>query len=68
MLDQLASDYETWMNERLDNSDALLAEIVGTVSVKGKEINATLNEVAEKYGTMISDTITSILPLHSLLH
>ena len=60
MLDQLASDYETWMNERLDNSDALLDEIVGTVSVKGEEINATLNEVAEKYGTMISDTITSV--------
>lgn len=60
MLDRLAEDYEEWMNARLDNEDALLAEIIGTVSGKGDEINATLNEVAEEYGTFISDTISSV--------
>lgn len=60
MLDQLAGDYEEWMNARLDNEDALLAEIVSAVSVKGDEINATLSEVAKEYGTFISDTIVSV--------
>ncbi len=60
MLDQLAEAYENWMNDRLDNSDALLAEIVSAVAGKGDQINATLNEVAEEYGTFISDTITSV--------
>lgn len=65
MLDNLSSDYESWMNDRLDHSDALLAEIVGTVSGKGDEINSTLNEVADEYGTMISDTVISIFSTDS---
>ena len=60
MLDQLSTDYEEWMNARLDNSDVLLTEIVSTVAGKGDEINNTLNEAATEYGTMVSDTITSV--------
>lgn len=60
MLDQLAQDYEDWMNARLDNEDALLAEIINTVAGKSDEINATLNEVANEYGTFISNSITSV--------
>ncbi|MFQ9888824.1 MAG: hypothetical protein ACLRXH_09385, partial [Monoglobus pectinilyticus] len=60
MLDQLSTDYEEWINARLDNSDVLLTEIVSTVAGKGDEINNTLNEAATEYGTMVSDTITSV--------
>lgn len=60
MLDQLAEDYEEWMNARLDNEDALLAEIVSTVSDKGDEINTALNEVAQEYGTFVSDSLNTI--------
>lgn len=60
MLDALSSEYEQWQNERLDNEDALLQEIISGISTEGDEINATLNEVAEKNGTLISDSITSI--------
>lgn len=60
MLDELSTDYEEWMNARLDNEDALLSEIIGTVADKGNEINATINDVAKEYGTTVSDSITSI--------
>ena len=60
MLDQLSTDYEEWINARLDNSDVLLTEIVSTVAGKGDEINNTLNEAATEYGTIVSDTITSV--------
>ena len=60
MLDKLSDDYEEWMNARLDNEDTLLAEIIGTVAGKSDEIKATLNEVADEYGTKISDSITSV--------
>ena len=65
MLDSLSSEYEQWINERMDNSDALLDQIVGEIATEGDEINATLNEVSEKYGTMVSDSITSIFDSNS---
>ena len=60
MLDQLASDYELWMNERLDHSDALLSEIAGEISGQSQSIMETLNSVGAEYGTMISDSIISV--------
>ena len=65
MLDQLAEDYEEWMNNRLDNSDALLAEIVGKVGEQGGEIKNTLTEVADKNGTMLSESINTIFSTDS---
>ena len=60
MLDKLSEDYENWINSRLDNEDALLSEIIGTVADKGDQINATLNEIAAKNDTFISDSIRGI--------
>lgn len=65
MLDQLAEDYETWMNERLDNSDALLSEIVGKVGEQGSQIMDTLTQVADKNGTMLSESIFTIFSTDS---
>lgn len=65
MLDQLSSDYEAWINERLDNEDALLAEVVGSLQEKGSEITTTLNEVADKYGSHFSDNLTTIFDASS---
>lgn len=65
MLDELTQDYEDWMNERLDDEDALLKEIVSGISNKGDEINNTLQTVANENGTFISDTITSIFDANS---
>lgn len=60
MLDRLSEDYENWINARLDDEDALLSEIVATVADKGGQINSTLNEIAAKNGTFISDSILGI--------
>lgn len=60
MLDKLSEDYENWINARLDDEDALLSEIVATVADKGDQINSTLNEIAAKNGTFISDSIRGI--------
>lgn len=60
MLEQLASDYEAWMNERLDHSDVLLNDMIGQINTQGSAIMDTLNSVSAEYGTVISDSITSI--------
>ena len=58
MLDSVSSDYENWMNQRLDNSDSLLQQIVDSLSGNG-EISKTLKELANSYGLNISDTLIS---------
>lgn len=65
LLDSLTLEYEEWMNQRIDNSDALLQEIISNLQTEGDEINTTLTEVAEKNGTLISDSITSIFDTQS---
>lgn len=60
MLDQLAEDYENWMNERLDHSDELIAQIISQISSQGDTINTTLKETSEYYGTFISDSLSTI--------
>lgn len=65
MLDVLMLDYEAFQNERLDNSDELLNQIIGNLQTEGDEINATLKEVADANGTLISGSITSIFDANS---
>lgn len=60
MLDKLSENYENWINKRLDDENSLLSEIIGAVSDKGDRINGTLNEIAAKNGTFISDSIRGI--------
>lgn len=60
MLDKLSEDYESWINARLDDEDSLLSQIIAAVSDKGDIINGTLNEIASKNGTFISDSIRGI--------
>ena len=58
LLDSVSSNYEDWMNQRLDNSDSLLQQIVDSLSGNG-EISKTLKELANSYGLNISDTLIS---------
>lgn len=58
MLDQLSSDYEQWIEQRLENSDTLLQQIIDNLSADGS-INATLQDIAKKNGTFVSDELTS---------
>ena len=65
LLDSLATEYEEFLNARLDDEDALLKEIVSGISDKGDKINDTLQTLAKENGTFISDTITSIFDADS---
>lgn len=60
MLDQLAEDYENWMNERLDHSDELIAEVIGKIALQSETINNTLKETSKYYGTFISESLNTI--------
>ncbi len=65
MLDRLSEDYEGWIKEKLDNEEALLADVVKTLQEKGAEITGTLNEIADKYGTYISDNLSAVFNTES---
>jgi len=54
MFDKLSSDYEEWIEARLENSDALLEGIRSEIETEGKNILGTLNEVAGKNDPNVS--------------
>lgn len=58
MLDKLSSDYEEWMNNRLDDEEALLKQIADGLAPDGAVVQ-TLKEIANKNGTEVSTDITS---------
>ena len=63
LLDELYLEYETALNERLDNDVALLQEKLGEVNANlGKDgaINTTLSGIADGVGVKISDEFTKI--------
>ena len=60
MLDQLAEDYEDWMNERLDHSDELIVQVIGKIALQSETINTTLKETSKYYGTFISESLNTI--------
>lgn len=67
MLDTLAEDYENWMNERLDNEEALLNELVLSVNSSGDSILQTLNTIAEENGFYISDFLETVFDSFNVL-
>lgn len=60
MLNALESDYQEWMNSRMDDEKGLLEDIKNGIETKSNEIKATLNEVASEYGTTLSTSLSDI--------
>lgn len=60
MLDTLSTEFETWINERLDNSDMLFEQTIEQISMQGSSITDTLNSIAAENNTMISDSLLGI--------
>lgn len=60
LLDELYLEYETVLNERLDNTEALLEEMIGTVNANADSINATLIEVTDGVGYTMTENMQSI--------
>ena len=57
MLDKLASDYEEWMNNRLNREEELLEEIRNNTAQK--DIFSTIEELANENGTEVSTELKS---------
>ena len=60
LLDELYLEYESILNERLDNTDALLEEMIGYVNANTDSINSTLTEAAVNVGYTMSESMQSI--------
>ena len=60
LLDSLYTEYEETLNQRLDNLDALIADMIEMVNQNGSEIRDALNDTAEKVGYDITNTLNTI--------
>lgn len=60
LLDDLYDDYEKALNERLDNLDALVAEMIDSANRNANTINNTLIQESQKVGYAMTQTMTDI--------
>lgn len=60
LLDELYLEYETVLNQRLDNVDVLIEEMIGTVNANTDSINSTLIQVADSVGYTMTDNMQAI--------
>ena len=60
MLDNLYLEYETILNTRLDNLDALVSDVIAQINMDATSISTTLSEKADSVGYTLSSSMTSI--------
>lgn len=60
LLDNLYLEYETILNERLDNVDALLTDVFDAINSNSSTIDTTLRTESNNVGYTISESIKSI--------
>lgn len=60
LFDNLYEEYETILNERLDNVDLLLQDMIDTTNANAVTINDTLSGLADGVGTKMSGVIGEI--------
>lgn len=60
LLDDLYLRYEEILNMRLDNMDALIADLISQVNSSASDIAATLEETAKNAGSNLSNEMSSI--------
>ena len=60
MLDDLYDQYDEVLNKRLDNVDALIADMIKTTNENASSIRATLEEKSTKVGYKITNDLTNI--------
>lgn len=61
LLDNIYSETEAWINERLDNADELLQNIIDEVNADSGIISETIREQAENVGYTLSNSMNTIL-------
>nr|DAY09257.1 MAG TPA: Growth arrest-specific protein [Caudoviricetes sp.] len=60
MLDDLYNDYETILNQRLDDIDALIADMITEINNNSSTIGATIESQADKVGYTLSESMNTI--------
>ena len=60
LLDSLYLEYETILNERLDNVDALLADMIAEINSSSATIGSTITAETEKVGYTLSESMKNI--------
>ena len=60
LLDELYTEYETILNERLDNVDMLMQSMIDATNINASTINDTLSGVAKGVGTEMSAIMSDI--------
>lgn len=60
LLDSLYEEYETVLNQRLDNIDALISDMIAEINNSSDIISTTLSEKAESVGYTLSDNMSNI--------
>lgn len=60
LLDNLYAEYELLLNQRLDNTDALLADIIAMVNQNANVISDTLHMTADSVGYNLSDSMQTV--------
>lgn len=60
LLDELYTEYEDILNRRLDDVDALIAELIGTVNENAESIAAAIGTTANDVGYILSDSLKTI--------
>lgn len=60
LLDQLYTEYELVLNERIDNIDAKLQGIIDEINADSVNIQTTLTNAASDVGTSLSNTMSAI--------
>ena len=60
LLDELYIEYETILNQRLDNVDALIGEMIDSINFNSDSINSTLITTADSVGYTMTENMRSI--------
>lgn len=60
LLDQVTTEFEDWMNARLDNVDLLLQEVINASNMNATSINDTLQTTANDVGYTITNALSNI--------
>lgn len=60
MFDVLMTEYETWIDERLANTDELFNELIDDVNANSEEIQQSLEDLATSFGVDLSTEMQNI--------
>ena len=66
ILDQLQSDTQEWVNQRLDQLDATIQDIINNSNENASNISDTINTTANEFGINLSKYMTDIWNNNSL--